>query len=443
MPSLHRVSQSRKVVIVGSSLAGIRAAETMRGLDGDCSITVIGAETSTPYDRPPLSKKFLSGEVDEERVLLRKQDMQDSLRATWRLGSPAVSLDTEARSVALADGSRVEYDGLIIATGGNARTLPNIPLVDGVHTLRTLNDAQSLRDALAAPAPGTEAGGDATAPRRFVVIGAGFIGLEAAATARQLGLDVTVLEGAPAPLIRGLGAEMGAAIAKVHDRNGVTVRCGARIEGIEQDTTAGRPRVTAVLLAGGERIPADDVLVGIGVSPAVEWLEGSGLTLRDGVVCDENLNAGVPCVYAAGDLLRWPNALFAHVEPDMRVEHWTNAAEQGAIAAQNLHAELTGGQMTPYSAVPFFWSDQFDARIQFLGRSHPDATVTVVAGSVEEGRFAAMYTLHDRVIAVLGVTMPKMVMPSRVLLLQDTRTAQALAHFEKLRNPPPAPARPA
>ena len=436
LSSLHRVNQPLRIVIVGSSVAGVRAAETMRGLDTECSITVVGAETFVPYDRPPLSKKFLSGDVDSERVLLRKQDVLDSLNLTWRLGSPAISLDAENKSVTLADGSAVPYDGLIIATGGHARTIPTIPQIKGVHTLRTLPDAEGLRDALATPAPD---GGT----RRFVVIGAGFIGLEAAATARQAGLEVTVLEGAPAPLIRGLGAEMGAAIAKVHERHGVTVRCGVQIVGIEQETSDGAPRVTAVLLADGERIPADDVLVGIGVSPSVEWLEGSGLTLRDGIVCDANLNTGVPYVYAAGDLLRWPNELFAHVEPDMRVEHWTNAAEQGAVAAQNLHAELTGGEPAPYSAVPFFWSDQFDARIQFLGRSHPDAQVTVVAGDPEEGRFAAMYTLNDRVIAVLGVTMPKMVMPSRALLMKDTRTAEAIEHFEKLKNPPPPAPRPA
>ena len=416
----------REIVIVGSSLAAVRAAETLRQNGHEGTITVIGSEPGMPYDRPPLSKKYLSGEVDAERIALRKPEMIDALDITWRLGSAAVALDTATKTVALADGSSVKYDGLIIATGGDARTLPNIPMVGGVHTLRTKNDADVLKAELSA---GT----------KFVVIGAGFIGLEAAATARQLGADVTVLEGAPAPLIRGLGAEMGAAISQIHERNGVTIRCGVTIDGIEQ--TDGR--VIAVRLGDGTIIDADVVLVGIGVTPAVGWLQGSGLTLDDGVVCDANLNAGIPGVYAAGDLLRWPNELFAHVESTMRVEHWTNAAEQGAIAAQNLLAESRGEPLTAYSAVPFFWSDQFDARIQFIGRSHPDATVTVVAGSVDEGRFAAMYTLDDRVVAVLGVTMPKMVMPSRVLLMSPTTTEQALAHFERLKNPPPPPAQPA
>ena len=416
----------REIVIVGSSLAAVRAAETLRQNGHEGTITVIGSEPGMPYDRPPLSKKYLSGEVDAERIALRKPEMIDALDITWRLGSAAVALDTETKTVALADGSSVKYDGLIIATGGDARTLPNIPMVGGVHTLRTKNDADVLKAELSA---GT----------RFVVIGAGFIGLEAAATARQLGANVTVLEGAPAPLIRGLGAEMGAAIAQIHERNGVSIRCGVTIDGIEQ--TDGR--VTAVRLGDGTVIDADVVLVGIGVTPSVAWLQGSGLTLDDGVVCDAHLNAGVPGVYAAGDLLRWPNELFAHVEQRMRVEHWTNAAEQGAVAAQNLLAESRGEPLTAYSAVPFFWSDQFDARIQFIGRSHPDAEVTVVAGSADEGRFAAMYVLDDRVIAVLGVTMPKMVMPSRVLLMSPTTTEQALAHFERLKNPPPPPPKPA
>lgn len=413
----------RDIVIVGSSLAAVRAAETLRQSGHDGTITIIGAEPGMPYDRPPLSKKYLSGEVDAERIALRKPEMIDALGVTWRLGSPATALDTAARAVTLADGSRVAYDGLVIATGGDARVLPAVPMTGGVHTLRTKNDADALR-------------GDIRPGTRFVVIGAGFIGLEAAATAKQLGAEVIVLEGAPAPLIRGLGAEMGSAIARIHERNGVDVRCGATINGIDQHDG----HVTAVRLGDGSVLPADVVLVGIGVTPAVAWLQGSGLALDDGVVCDKFLNAGVPGVYAAGDLLRWPNELFAHVEPVMRVEHWTNAAEQGAVAAQNLLAESRGAERTPYSAVPFFWSDQFDARIQFIGRSHPDADVTVVAGSVEEGCFAAMYTLHDRVIAVLGVTMPKMVMPSRVLLLNPTTKEQGLAHFERLKNPPAPPA---
>lgn len=412
--------------MVGSSVAGIRAAETLRQGGFDGTVTVITEESGTPHDRPPLSKKFLSGDVDEERIALRKPEMLDALNLEWMRGTTATGLHAATRTITLDSGDSVTANGVIIATGGRARTLPNVPMVGGVHVLRTLHDAQSLRADLS---PGVH----------MVVIGAGFIGLEAAATAAQMGAKVTVLEGAPAPLIRGLGEQMGAAVAAVHARNGVQVRCGVSVQGIEHDADASGARVTAVVLGDGERIECDVVLVGIGVTPATQWLEGSGLELRDGVVCDEFLSTGFLGVYAAGDLLRWPNVMFAHVETDMRVEHWTNAAEQGAAAATNLVAELNGTARTPYSAVPFFWSDQFDARIQFIGRSHPDAEVEVVAGSPEDGRFCAMYTLRGRLTGVLGVTMPKLVMPSRALLMRETSADEARAHFAALANPPAAP----
>ncbi|MFM9083586.1 MAG: NAD(P)/FAD-dependent oxidoreductase, partial [Actinomycetota bacterium] len=318
----------RRIVVVGSSVAGIRAAETLRQAGFDGTVTVITEESGTPHDRPPLSKKFLSGDVDEERIALRKPEMLDALGLEWLHGSTAVGFDAATRTIALSSGATVTADGVVIATGGRARSLPNVPMVPGVHVLRTLKDANGLRADLK---PGAH----------LVVIGAGFIGLEAAATAAQMGVQVTVLEGAPAPLIRGLGEQMGAAVAAVHARNGVQVRCGVSVQGIEHDG-----RVSAVLLGDGERIVCDAVLLGIGVAPATQWLEGSGLELRDGVVCDEFLSTGFAGVYAAGDLLRWPNAMFAHVEADMRVEHWTNAAEQGAAAATNLLAELQGGERT-------------------------------------------------------------------------------------------------
>lgn len=404
-----------RIVIVGASLAGVRAAESLRqgGFSGD--ITVVGAEPHMPYDRPPLSKKFLSGEWDADRTSLRKPEVFAELRAEWLLGASATSLDADRRTVTLADGRTVDGDGVIVCTGATPRRLPAQPDIAGVHVLRTLDDASLLR-------------ADLGSGRRFVVIGAGFIGLEAAATARQLGAEVDVLEGAPAPLIRGLGAEMGAAIAAVHGRNGVRVHTGVKVTAL-----AGENRVEAVeiVTADGDEVtlPADAVLVGIGVSPATEWLETSGLELRDGVVCDAFLNAGRPGVYAAGDLLRWPNALFADLETDMRVEHWTNAAEQGAHAATNLLAELEGRERTPYAAVPFFWSDQFDARIQFIGRSTASSRVDVVAGDPAEGRWCAVYSDGGRVSGILGVTMPKLVMANRDLVAERASLTEALSRL--------------
>lgn len=406
------------VVVVGASLAGLRACETLRAEGFTGQITLVGAEAEAPYDRPPLSKKLLAGEWDAERIRLRKPDDLAGLDLTMRLGAEATGLDTVTRTVTLADGGALTYDGLVIATGASVRRVPGWPTadeLDGVCELRTLADALHLRARLVDGA-------------RLVVIGAGFIGLEAASTARQRGCQVTVLEGAPAPLMRGLGAEMGEAVASVHARHGVDLRCGVQVAAIE-----GRDgRVSGVRLGSGELIAADVVLVGIGVAPATGWLEGSGLTLQDGVVCDATLHSGAPGVYAAGDCARWPNRLFEpHDDVEMRVEHWTNAAEQGAVAAKNLLAVARGDEPTPYEAVPFFWSDQFDSRIQFVGRAHGGDEVHVFAGSTD-GAFAALYGWEGRLRGVLGVSMPKMVMPFRALIAARATWDEALAKAAEL-----------
>jgi NADPH-dependent 2,4-dienoyl-CoA reductase/sulfur reductase-like enzyme len=258
------------------------------------------------------------------------------------------------------------------------------------------------------------------------VIGAGFIGLEVAATAAQGGCAVTVLEGAPAPLMRGLGSEMGEVVARVHARHGVDVRCGVQVAQIEGEDG----RATGVRLGSGEHVAADVIVVGIGVSPTTGWLEGSGLELRDGVVCTESLRAA-PGIYAAGDCARWVNNLFGDAGEEMRVEHWTNAAEQGSAAAKNLLAEIAGEEPTPYAPVPFFWSDQFDSRIQFVGRAHGDDEVRVVAGDVD-GNFMAMYGHNGRLRGVLGVNMPKPVMRMRKLLAERASWDDAVAHATAL-----------
>ncbi len=399
------------IVIVGASLAGVRAAETLRTNGFAGALTIIGAETHMPYDRPPLSKNFLAGDWDADRIALRKADDLSALNINWMLGTSATSLHTDSSVVTLADGSQVSYDGLIIATGGLVRRLPNQPDIAGVHVLRTLDDATALRDELAEGV-------------RVVVIGAGFIGLEVAATATKRGARVTVLEGLEAPLIRALGAETGTAIGAVHARNGVDIRCGVQVASINGDQC-----VSGVTLTNGDTIEADVVVVGIGVAPATQWCSDSGLTISDGIVCDANLNAGPANVFVAGDVLRWPNGMFKDIEPTMRVEHWTNAAEQGAMAAKNLLATLRNEPMEPYSAVPFFWSDQFDARIQFLGRAFESSTVDVVAGDVAAGRWCAMFSTNDRLTGVLGVSMPKLVMPSRAMLSTYTSRYDALQHF--------------
>ena len=393
------------IVVVGASLAGLRAGETLR-TDGYAGpVTLIGAEEHVPYDRPPLSKKLLAGEWEPDRIALRPPDAIAELGIDLRLGVPAAALDTEGRAVVLADGSTVPYEGLVIATGSATRRLPGQHDVSSVHELRTLDDALALRSRIA----------DGTA--RVVVIGAGFIGLEVAATARAKGCHVTVLEGLPAPLVRGLGEEMGVLATAAHVADGIDIRCDVTVTALADD---------GVTLGDGSSVPADVIVVGIGVAPATGWLDDSGLQLRDGVVCDETLWAGVPGVYAAGDVARWPNALYGE---EMRVEHWTNAAEQGALAARNVLASLGGGEGTPYAPVPFFWSDQHRHRIQFLGRSATTGgdRVEVVVGDPAEHRFLALYGRGDRLWGALGVNAPKLVMPYRKLLADAASWDDALA----------------
>lgn len=379
------------IVVVGASLAGLRACETLRTEGYRGAITLIGAEPHLPYDRPPLSKKLLAGEWEPDRILLRPPEAIDELGLDLRLGVPAVALDPDARAVELADGTTVPYRGLVIATGSTPRRLPGQDDVATVHELRTLDDALRLRPHLA----------DGTA--RVVVIGAGFIGLEVAATAHAKGCAVTVLEGLDAPLVRGLGADMGLLASAAHVEAGIDLRCGVAVAGLAED---------GVTLADGTTVPADVIVVGIGVQPATAWLESSGLELRDGVVCDAGLATGLPGVFAAGDVARWHNELFGE---EMRIEHWTNAAEQGAHAARNLLAVLDDAAPSPYAAVPFFWSDQHRHRVQFLGRpATTDADrVEVAVGDPAGHRFLALYGRGDRLWGVLGVNVPRLVMAYR------------------------------
>lgn len=406
----------KTVIIVGASLAGLRAVETLRSNGFDDDIVIIDTADRILYDRPPLSKKFLAGEWDAERINLRKPEELAALRADWRTNTTATAINPATQTLVTTTGD-ITYDACIIATGGQVKRLPNQPDIAGVHTLRTIDDAERLRNELN---PG----------KKLVVIGAGFIGLEAAATARSKGCEVTVLESLPAPLIRGLGENMGRLVARVHHDNGVNVRCNVRV-----NTISGTSHVTGVDIVNEsgvqETVPADIVLVGIGVAPTTAWLADSGINVDDGIVCDANLQCA-PGVFAAGDVARWPNALFADIEPNMRVEHWTTAAEQGSHAALNAIAHMNNQPQTPYAAVPFFWSDQFTSRIQFIGRATNANDVRVVAGNPDDGKFAAAYFTNDRLTGVLGVSMPRVVMPARKLLETHTSTAQAITYFEGL-----------
>ncbi|HEY8526808.1 MAG TPA: FAD-dependent oxidoreductase [Acidimicrobiales bacterium] len=391
------------VVVVGASLAGLRAAEELRARGFDGRITVVGDEVHPPYDRPPLSKQVLAGDWEAERLALgvAHEKGLDGLELDWRLGVRAEGLDLEGRAVALADGTRVPFDGLVIATGATPRRLPGTDRLAGIHVLRTLDDCLQLRERL-----------DAN-PRRVVVVGGGFIGAEVAATCRARGLDVTLLEALPVPLGRALGEEIGAVMADLHRDHGVDVRLGVGVEGLD-----GGERVERVRLADGTAVEADLVVVGIGVVPNTGWLEGSGLRLDDGVVCDETTLAA-PGVVAAGDVARWPSRRFGEL---MRVEHWDNAITMGAHAARRLL-----GEVEPYDPVPWFWSDQYDRKIQLAGRSANADEIRIVEGSTDERRFVALYRRGDRLVGVLAMNRPRSVLTYRRLIEAGASWSEALA----------------
>jgi NADPH-dependent 2,4-dienoyl-CoA reductase/sulfur reductase-like enzyme len=379
----------QSIVVVGGSLAGIRCAEALRRQGYAGRLTLLGAEARPPYDRPPLSKEVLRGAREPESLALVEPDALAALALDLRLGRAAASLDLAGRAVVLEGGERVPFDGLVIATGAAPRRLPGTPPLAGVHVLRTLDDCLRLR-------------GELERAPRVVVVGAGFIGAEVAATCRARGLAVTLLETLPAPLAAAVPVAIGETIAAVHRDAGVTLRCGVRVTGFEGGT-----RVAAVKLDDGSRIPADVVVVGIGVTPNTAWLAGSGLALDDGVICDETL-AAAPDVVAAGDVARWTNPLFGE---SMRIEHWTNAVEQGGAAAERLLAGPAAAK--PFAPVPFVWSDQYDRKIQVAGVVSPRDEMKIVDGSLAERRFVALFGRAGRLVGALAMNRPRQLVACR------------------------------
>jgi 3-phenylpropionate/trans-cinnamate dioxygenase ferredoxin reductase subunit len=397
------------VVIVGASLAGMHAAHTLRGEGYDGVITVIDADANTPYDKPPLSKQLLAGEWGVERIILPAA--KEDLGLDYRLGRRAMGLDRADRYVRLDGGERVGYDGLILATGAAARWLPGAPMLEGIHVVRSLDDCLGLRNALD------------ERPNRVVVVGAGFIGAEVAATCRARGLEVTMLEAAAFPLERALGSVVGATMAELHRDHGVDLRLGVGVVGFD-----GTDRVEAVRLDDGSVILAEVVVVGIGVSPNTGWLEGSGLELDDGIVTDDTLCAA-PGVVAAGDVARWPSARYGEM---LRVEHWETAVQMGEAAAKRLLSDVDGRQPQRFDPVPWFWSDQYDRKIQLAGRSSAGDEIEIVIGSLDERRFVALYGRGGRVAGVLGMNRPRHVMQLRSLVEERADWHEALARARDL-----------
>ncbi len=351
---------------------------------------------------------MLSGDWDVDKVALTSPEKNDELALEWHLGDKATHLNISEKSISLESGNNLSFDGLVIATGARCISLRMAGEMEGIYTLRGLDDAMAIRSEFEAN------------PQKVVVVGAGFIGAEVAATARQRGLDVTMIEAAPVPFERVLGPDMGNVTADVHRDNGVEV-----ITGIAVESFRGNQRVEQVVLEDGKEINADLVVIGVGVRPNTEWLEDSGLTIDNGVLCDETCGAA-PGIVAAGDVARWPNNLF---DETMRVEHWDNAVEQGVFAARRLLAGSSNNQT--YTPTPWFWTDQFDRKIQLAGRTRATDEIKVVTGSIEERRFATAYGRGGRLVGILGFNRPRHVMQYKQMITDGVSWEDALAHAEQ------------
>ncbi len=390
-------SSAKGIVIVGGGLAAARTAEQLRKSEFSGPVTIVSDEVHLPYDRPPLSKDVLHADLDD--VTLKPAEFYAENDITLRLGSAARNVDTAAQTVTLADGSVLGYDELVIATGLVPRRIPSFPELDGIRVLRSLDDALALR-------------GQASSARNAVIVGAGFIGCEVAASLRKLGVAVVLVEPQPTPLASVLGEQVGALVTRLHRAEGVDVRTGVGVAEVRgQDG-----RVTSVFLTDGTELDADLVVVGIGSRPATDWLEGSGITVDNGIVCDEAGRTSALHVWALGDAASWRDATGHQV----RVEHWSNVAEQARVVVPRML-----GQEPPEAVVvPYFWSDQYDVKIQCLGEPEAGDIVHIVE---DDGRKFLAYYERDGVVAgVVGGGMPGKVMKSRAKIASGAAISEVL-----------------
>ena len=368
-----------RIVVMGASLAGVSAAEELRARGFMGKIVIVGAESHLPYTRPPLSKDALLAGIDRNALCLRGDDWYANRGIELNLGVAATALDVATRRVHLADGHDIEFDGLVIATGLKHREPPSTLRLRHAHQLRTVDEAENLAMALAGA-------------QHLVVIGAGFIGLETAATARLLGVDVTVIDIAAEPMSHVFGPRIGSWFARRHETAGVRLLMGTSVA---RATEVGDG--TEITLSTGELLRADACLIGTGSLPTTDWLRGSGIALGDGVDCDATLATNVPTIVAAGDIARWHNPLF---DEKMRVEHWTNAVEQGVHAAGRLL-----GDRDPFASVPFFWTDQYDAKLRCVGR--PSAADDVEVLTENETTLVAVFARNGLISGAVCVNAPR------------------------------------
>jgi len=384
------------IVIVGGGLAAARTAEQLRKSEYAGPVTIVSDEGHLPYDRPPLSKEVLRAETDD--VTLKPAEFYDENNITVLLGNGARSVNTDAQTLTLADGSELAYDELIVATGLVPKRISSFPDLEGIHVLRSFDECLALRK-------------EAGSARRAVVVGAGFIGCEVAASLRGMGMDVVLVEPQPSPLASVLGEQIGELVARLHRAEGVDVRCGVGVSEV-----SGADRVEKVVLGDGTELDAELVVVGIGSHPATEWLEGSGIEVDNGVVCNEHGRSSAPHVWAIGDVASWRHTLGHQV----RVEHWSNVADQ----ARALVPAMMGKDSPATVTVPYFWSDQYDVKIQCLGDPEADDVVHVVE---DDGRkFLAFYERDGVVAGVVGGGMPGKVMKVRSKIAAGAPIADVL-----------------
>jgi 3-phenylpropionate/trans-cinnamate dioxygenase ferredoxin reductase component len=396
-----------QIVIVGAGQAADQAVHTLRRKGFTGKLAVVGDEPWLPYQRPPLSKKYLAGALDRDRLVLRPQHFYTEHTVETHLGHRVQEISREARRIRLEDGSVLPYDALLLATGSRPRPL-TVPGADlpGIHTLRTISDVERIR-------------ADFAAGRRLVIIGGGYIGLEVAATARELGLDVTVLEMADRVMNRVTCEEVSSFYETEHARHGVRIITNSKVQALVGDSRTGR--VKAVLTDDGAEHPADVVIVGVGVTAADDLAVASGLECANGIVVNEYCQTSDPAIYAAGDCANHPNLHYAR---RLRLESVDNAFEQAANAAQNLL-----GSPTVHDKVPWFWSDQYDLKMIIVGLCQGHDTV-IVRGSAALRSFSACYLRDGELIAIDSVNSPKDQMAARKLI-----AARARPNLDKLSNP--------
>ncbi|MEV0057524.1 FAD-dependent oxidoreductase [Saccharopolyspora shandongensis] len=392
------------VLIVGASVAGVAAADALRSLGHTGRVVLVDADPNLPYDKPPLSKQALQPGWDSQKALLRPAPYYQDKSIDLVLGRAAASLDADRKAVTLDDGTELTADAVVIATGVRARRLSESSMLPGVFSIRTLADSRALQQHLARRS-------------KLAIVGGGFIGAEVASVAAELGVTVTIIDVLPLPFQHIFGPEVAAALARRHSAHGVTLVCGQGVDRLDGDG-----RVQRVVLTNGQAIEADTVLLGLGAEPCVEWLHGSGIELGNGVLCDEFGRTSTPGIYAAGDVAAWwsPTA-----QVHSRIEHWTTAKEQGAAVAHN----ITDGCKTAGS-VPYFWSDQYGSRLQFLGTSSGYDQIEVVHGGLDTNEFVVLYGRAGILIGALGLAATRQLMRYRPLIDQRapmTDLAQARA----------------